>query len=187
MPLCASFDRPQKDSGIRFLGYDKFTPLDILLAHGTTPGPWLISRIQSPSNEVMTRLQAAMFDVGMFAITDPESAQKRLAAADPFGGSLQAYSRCVQDGHLTAHVHEVELGDQTLRATLATSTNRSVAQPYAAEVRDSCPEFARAAGAVRASVDRTGRAYAEVLDRLVHGSAAVDTERADSFVDAVRR
>ena len=131
-----------------------------------------------------------MFDVGMFSVTDPESSHRASPGADagdPFGGSLQAYARCVHDNRLAAHVHEVDLGDQTLRATLATATNRSVAQPFAAGALAGCPDLARSAGVLRASVDRTGRAYAEVLDRIVHGSSAVDSEQADSFVDAVRR
>jgi len=145
----------------------------------------LLPSMQSPRAADAAMLHSAMREIGMFAITDLGIASG--TDADAFGGPLAAYSRCVHEGLLDVHV--VDLGDATTRATLATATNQSIAQPLLISTK-SCPDLARKAEGLRLAVDRVGRAYASLLDGLVHGKSNEDdmvASGADSFVDAVTR
>lgn len=139
--------------------------------------------MQSPNTEELARIQSAMVEIGMLAVTDFRVASD--TDADAFGGPLAVYSRCVHEGLLD--VHEVDLGDATTRATLATTTNHGKAQPLTAE---NCPDLGRKAGDLRLTIDRVGKAYARLLDGLVHGTneeGELASSGADSFVEATHR
>ena len=60
---------------------------------------------------------------------------------------------------------QVVLGDGTIRSTFAATTNKSVVEALPAAVVRSCPVYAAAAKGLRQSVDRTGLAWARMLDR----------------------
>ena len=128
-------------------------------------------------------LLSSVFDVGLLAISLGDSCD----SDPPTMVSLQAFSECIHRIPKDQY-QEVELGDGTKRSTLATSTNKSVAAPFAPSVTESCPEFVEASTTLRKKIDQTGRVYARVLDLLVHElpqSGTVDSRNADSFVSTI--
>ncbi|GAX78013.1 hypothetical protein CEUSTIGMA_g5455.t1 [Chlamydomonas eustigma] len=166
-----------------------------------------LSQLKNPEAKDIDRLKYAVFEVGLFAVTDFSQAASPshhtsephvlespvMSDEEPFHGTLHAYALCAQSGLVPNEIHTTELADSTLRNTVALSTNRSIAQPMPTSIMESCPVFTESARKLREEVDLTGRAYARVLDRLVHGLEASEpaTPRSgvmgDSFVSAVLR
>ncbi|KAG5185560.1 hypothetical protein JKP88DRAFT_180210 [Tribonema minus] len=71
--------------------------------------------------------------------------------------------------------------DGTARRTLATATNAGVPLPLPTAVAEACPRFAEAAERLRSAVDATGRAYANILDKLAHGDASLESGEVPPF------
>ncbi|GAX78015.1 hypothetical protein CEUSTIGMA_g5457.t1 [Chlamydomonas eustigma] len=143
----------------------------------------------SPGVLTVHRLRSAMFEVGLFAVTDYYS-HAAPATEEPFHGALHAFKDCTLAGLLENELQAVQLQDQTVRLTLATATNWSKPLPLPPATADLCPLFSNSATALRQSVDITGRAYSRILDRLVHGipaTGSVNERHGDSFVSAVLR
>lgn len=123
-----------------------------------------LSELQAPTAATLTRVGAAVSDLGMFAVTGDFACQHIAHQA------LSQFVACAAAGNLA--LRKVTMDDGTRRNTLATATNASVPQPLPADVELHCPDFATAAARLRSAVATAGRAYAGVLDRLLYGDAA---------------
>lgn len=147
-----------------------------------------LEELKFPNASTMDALRAAVFDIGMLAVTGFDGGSQHQSEGLAFAGALQAFVRCARAGHLRDVLHEVELKDRTVRSTIATATNHSIVAPLPAAVGAHCPEFSRAAASLRRAVDMTGRVYGRVLDRLIYGVSPerqVSPRDGASFVSAV--
>lgn len=133
------------------------------------------AQLEAPDAVTRATLEAAVRDIGMFAVTGFDGAGADAVATDvrAFHGAIDELVRCHTHGPVPLDaLYTSELDDGTLRRTIAVATDASARAPLPGDVAATCPAFARAAAALRASVDRVGRAYSKVLDDLVYHDTA---------------
>mmetsp|Transcript_25463 Transcript_25463/g.55353 ORF Transcript_25463/g.55353 Transcript_25463/m.55353 type:complete len:730 (-) Transcript_25463:789-2978(-) len=126
-----------------------------------------LQELQAPGDDVMQRIRDAVFNVGVFAVT--QSMQEQ-GSSTSIPGTLLEFVRCAQQGHMDGQMREVQLKDLTYRKTLATATNHSTAFPLPGIIEANCPVFAESSKVLRSAVEATGQAYAAVLDQLLYRS-----------------
>eukprot|EP00798_Chlamydomonas_sp_ICE-L_P012782 gene12782-16040_t len=143
-----------------------------------------LSELQEPSQELRAKLEEAVFNHGIFAVTDAfysgadelpkleeRTEQHQIHASrkeDPFAGALSTFMQCAASGKLSGKLKDVVLDDGNIRSTLAIATNASVHYPLPENVTRECPALAQTSDKLREAVDSTGRAYAAILDSLLH-------------------
>ena len=92
----------------------------------TTPNDSSFTAWQSVDDELtVSRLHAAVMDVGIFAVTGFEPAGSR---EEPFGGSLHAFALCAGAGLLEDHMNKV-WGLMTL-ADNETAVHSQLSRPW---------------------------------------------------------
>ena len=119
-----------------------------------------LDELLNPSWAVTSHIERAVSEVGFFAVTLGDEQQQQKSDA------LKELVTCIRSGDAAKHVQVMEMGDQTVRSTLATSTNQTVAQQFDATLQTECPTFVTLSDSVRTTTAAVGAAYAKVLDKL---------------------
>eukprot|EP00667_Euglena_gracilis_P007542 EG_transcript_7615 len=115
-----------------------------------------------PNWATISQIEQAISEVGFFAVTLDENLQQQKAEA------LKELVGCIHSGAAGKHEHVVELHDETVRSTLATSTNQTIAQNFDADLQEKCPTFVKLSESVRTATAAVGNAYAQMLDKMEH-------------------
>eukprot|EP00667_Euglena_gracilis_P010674 EG_transcript_10876 len=113
-----------------------------------------------PSWATLSTIEQAVTEVGFFAVTlNNEQEQQKTEA-------LKELITCIRSDSTGEDVNVVEMADNTVRSTIATATNQSIAREFSPLLKEQCPAFVTLAESVRSVTATVGNAYAKVLDKM---------------------